>query len=159
MSYRVNTLFGRVMYCLVITGNKARPTLKGPNDFDARGIGGQAVSIVSNARDSSAEFCMDAKIISFGERAARAFPDLPMLGIDILKDAVTGKLMVTEVNALGHNWNFTPEFLATFRVDIARQFDGLRKAAYVLAEETQRRAGLLATASGIGEFRMGLGPR
>src|SRR5204862_2602822 len=87
------------------------------------------------------------------------FPDLPMLGVDILKDAVTGKLMVTEVNALGHNWNFTPEFLATFRVDIARQFDGLRKAAYVLAEETQRRAGLLATASGIGEFRMGLAPR
>ena len=139
VSYRVNTLFGRVMFCLVITGNKARPTLKGPDDFDARGDG-QSVSIVSNARDSSAEFCMDAKIISFGERAARAFPDLPMLGVDILKDAVTGKLMVTEMNALGHNWNFNPEFVATIRVDVARQFDGLRKAAYVLAEETQRRA-------------------
>lgn len=151
VSYRVNALFGRVMYCLVITGNKARPTLTGPDDFDARGIGGQSVSIVSNARDSSAEFCMDAKIISFGERAGRAFPDLPMLGIDILKDAVTGKLMVTEVNALGHNWNFTPEFFATIRVDVARQFDGLRKAAYVLAEETQRRAGLPATAAGIGD--------
>ena len=141
VSYRVNTLFGRVLYCLTITGNQARPTLKGPDDFDARGIGGQMVSIVSNARDSYAELCMDAEIINFGERAARAFPHMPMLGVDILKDVRTGKLVVTEVNSLGHNWNFNPEFRAAFRVDVAQQFDGLRKAAYILAEETQLRAG------------------
>jgi amino acid adenylation domain-containing protein len=140
VSYRVNTLFGRVLYAMVITGNKARPTLKGPEDFDARGAGDQSVSIVSNARDSTAELCMDHDVIRFGERAARAFPDLPMLGVDVLRDAQTGALMVTEVNALGHNWNFTPEFEATFRLDITRQFDGLRKAAYILAEEAQLRA-------------------
>jgi hypothetical protein len=56
--------------------------------------------------------------------------------------------VVVEVNALGHNWNFGREFVETFRVDIAQQFDGLRKAAYVLAEETQRRAGPGAAASG-----------
>lgn len=153
VSYRVNTLFGHVMYCLVIKGNNTRSALKGPDDFNARGVGGQAVSIVSNARDSSAEICMDAEIICFGEHAARAFPDMPMLGVDVLKNAVTGQLVVTEVNSLGHNWNFSPEFVATFRVDIARQFDGLRKAAYVLAEETQRRAGLLATAAESSELR------
>jgi hypothetical protein len=140
VSYRVNTLFGRVLYAMVITGNKARPTLKGPEDFNARGAGDLTVSIVSNARDSTAELCMDADVIRFGERAARAFPDLPMLGVDVLRDAQTGPLVVTEVNALGHNWNFTPEFAATFRLDITRQFDGLRKAAYILAEETQLRA-------------------
>jgi aryl carrier-like protein len=142
ISYRVNTLFGRVLYCLTITGNQARSTLTGPDDFGARGIGGQMVSIVSNARDSHAELCMDAEIINFGERAARAFPDMPMLGVDILKDARTGKLVVTEVNSLGHNWNFNPDFRAAFGVDVAQQFDGLRKAAYILAEETQRRASL-----------------
>ena len=141
VSYRVNTLFGRVLYALVITANRARAALLGPEDFAARGGGRQSVSIVSNARDSSAAYCMDAQIIRLGERAARAFPDLPMLGVDILRNALTGELVVTEVNSLGHNWNFGPAFVATYGVDIARQFDGLRKAAYVLAEETQRRAG------------------
>jgi hypothetical protein len=142
VSYRVNTLFGRVMYSMVITGNTARPPLRGPSDFEAGGPGGRSVSIVSNARDSSAAFCGDAQIIRLGERAARAFPDLPMLGVDILKDAGSGALRVTEVNALGHNWNFTAEFVEAFRLDIEQQFDGLRKAAYVLAEETQRQAGV-----------------
>jgi hypothetical protein len=47
------------------------------------------------------------------------------------------------VNSLGYNWNFGPEFAADFRLDIERQFDGLRKAASILAEETWLRAGLL----------------
>jgi len=141
VSYRVNTLFGRVLYCLRISGNTNRPTLRGPNDFDSRGIG-NSVSIVSNVRDSMVEYCDDVEIIRFGERAARAFSDLPMLGVDVLKEADTGRLFVTEVNALGHNWNFSKEFRDIFGVDPANQFDGLRKAAYVLAEQTQRLANL-----------------
>jgi len=88
------------------------------------------------------EYCDDVEIIRFGERAARAFSDLPMLGVDVLKEADTGRLFVTEVNALGHNWNFSKEFRDICGVDPANQFDGLRKAAYVLAEQTQRLANL-----------------
>ena len=83
-----------------------------------------------------------ADLIRFGERAARVFPDLPLLGVDILKQAGTGQLLVTEVNALGHNWNFSRQFVETFKVTVAAQFDGLRKAAYVLAEQTQKLANL-----------------
>ena len=50
VSYRVNTLFGRVMYAMMIRGNPARPALRGPADFDARGRGA-SVLIVSNTRD------------------------------------------------------------------------------------------------------------
>ena len=147
VSYRVNTLFGRVLYCLRITGNSSRPILRGPNDFDSRGSG-NAASIVSNVRDSKAEFCADVDIIQFGERAARAFPDLPMLGVDILKEVGTGRLFASEVNALGHNWNFTKEFSDSFGVDVSAQFDGLRKAAYILAEQTQQLANLDRNADG-----------
>ena len=52
ISYRVNTLFGRVLYCIRITANPNRPALRGPNDFDFRGSG-NSVSIVSNVRDST----------------------------------------------------------------------------------------------------------
>lgn len=141
VSYRVNTLFGRVLYCLQITANKSRSVLRGPEDFDSRGSG-NSVSIVSNARDSIAEYCGDRKIIELGERAARAFPDLPMLGVDILEEAGSGRLFVTEVNALGHNWNFGKKFREVFGLDVAQQFNGLRKAAYILAEQTQRLAAL-----------------
>ena len=77
------------------------------------------------------------------QRAAAAFPDVPLLGVDILKDAMTDRLLVSEVNSLGHNWNFGPDFAAAFRLDIERQFDGLRKAASILAEQTRLRAGVL----------------
>jgi len=147
VSYRVNTLFGRVLYCMRITGNASRPALRGPNDFDSRGSG-NSVSIVSNVRDSMAEHCDDVEIICFGECAARAFPDLPMLGVDVLKEVSTGRLFVTEVNALGNNWNFSREFRENFGIDIAEQFDGLRKAAYLLAEQTQRLANLDQNTSG-----------
>jgi len=141
VSYRINTLFGRVLYAMRITGNCDRPALRGPADFDARGSG-NSVSIVANARDSQAELCDDAEIIQLGERATQAFPDLPMLGVDILKEAGTGRLFVTEVNALGYNWNFTREFREDFRLDVESQFDGVRKAAYLLAEQTQKLATL-----------------
>ncbi len=141
VSFRVNTLFGRVLYCMRIAGNVNRPALHGPNDFDSRGSG-NAVSIVSNVRDSTAEYCNDVEILKFGERAASAFPNLPMLGIDVLKESSTGRLFVTEVNALGHNWNFSKEFRDNFGIDVASQFDGLRKAAYLLAEQTQKLANL-----------------
>jgi amino acid adenylation domain-containing protein len=143
VSYRVNTLFGRVLYCMRITGNASRPALRGPNDFNSRGSSGNSPSIVANVRDSKADYCEEVDIIRLGERAARAFPDLPLLGVDVLKEASTGRLFVTEVNALGHNWNFSRAFTDNFGLDVAAQFDGLRKAAYVLAEETQNLANLV----------------
>ena len=63
-----------------------------------------------------------------------------MLGVDVLKEVSSGKLYVTEVNALGHNWNFARGFRDTLGLDVAEQFNGLRKAAYILAEETQKLA-------------------
>jgi len=147
VSFRVNTLFGRVLYCMRNTGNADRPALRGPNDFDARGPG-NSVSIVSNVRDSTAEFCNDAEIIRFGERAASAFPDLPILGIDVLQEADSGRLFVIEVNSLGHNWNFSKKFRENFGIDVTCQFNGLRKAAYLLAEKTQELANLDHSAGG-----------
>jgi len=49
--------------------------------------------------------------------------------------------VVTEVNSIGHNWNFGPEFAAAMRVDVERQFDGVRRAALILAQETHLRVG------------------
>jgi hypothetical protein len=141
ISFRVNTLFGKALFALRLTGRTDRPRLRGPSDFGSI-ESGRSVSIVANARDSNAEFCYDPEIIRLGERAHRAFPDLPMLGVDVLKDAETGELSVVEVNAIGYNWNFSKEFQTEFGIDFETQFDGVRKAAHLLAEQTQKSATL-----------------
>jgi hypothetical protein len=48
---------------------------------------------------------------------------------------------VTEVNSIGHNWNFGPEFAGAFHIDIERQFGGVRRAASILVQETHLRVG------------------
>ncbi len=136
VSFRVNVLFGRVLYAVKLQARTDRPALQGPTDFRSP-VRQQGVSIVSNARDSRMELCFDEGIIRLGERAHQAFPDIPLLGVDILREEPSGKLYVVEVNALGYNWNFTPRERREWQVDIESQFDGVRKAAYVLAENTQ----------------------
>lgn len=139
VSYRVNTLFGRALFAIRLTGRTDRPPLHERFGFGSL-ESGTSVSIVANARDSRVDFCDNAEIIRLGERAHSAFPEIPLLGVDILQDADTGRLFVIEVNALGYNWNLTHSFREEFRLDIDAQFDGVRKAAYVLAEQTQRLA-------------------
>ena len=60
VSYRVNTLFGRVLYCVRITGNYKPTRSARPQRFRLPRIMGNSLSIVSNVRDSSAEYCDDA---------------------------------------------------------------------------------------------------
>jgi hypothetical protein len=135
-SYRVNVLFGCVLYALKLQARTDRPPLQGPADFRSFSRQ-QGVSIVSNARDSRMELCFDHSIIRLGERAHEAFPDIPLLGVDILKEEASGKLYVIEVNSLGYNWNFTSRERSEWAVNVESQFDGVRKAGYVLAENTQ----------------------
>ena len=71
------------------------------------------------------------------ERAHAAFPDIPLLGFDIIREVPSGKLYVLEANAIGYVWNFHSRQAANYGFSFEEQFDGARKAAYVLAEKTQ----------------------
>ena len=136
VSYRVNTLFGHALYAIELRARTDRPPLRGPEDFRSPDRQ-EGVSIVSNARDSEMRLCFDDAVIGLAERAYAAFPDIPLLGVDILREMPSGRLYVVEVNALGFNWNFTERERAEWPVDVESQFDGVRKAARVLAERTR----------------------
>jgi len=79
----------------------------------------------------------DPEVVALAERAHAAFPRVPLLGLDIVRDADTGALFVIEANSLGLTWHFsTPKglgFQKQFGFDLNAQFDGRRKAARVLA--------------------------
>jgi glutathione synthase/RimK-type ligase-like ATP-grasp enzyme len=87
------------------------------------------------------EFCYDADILALAERTARAFPEIPLLGIDILRDAESGALHVIEVNSSGQCWGFSSGLGNSMQGRLGQryesQFDAFARAARVLIEQTR----------------------
>jgi hypothetical protein len=90
--------------------------------------------------DSRLEFTYDPEVLRLAERAHACFPDVPLLGVDIVREVASGRLYVLEVNAIGYNWNFRGSGHRSWDFPLEEQFDGLRKAAWLLAEQTQLKA-------------------
>jgi len=140
VSYRVTSLFGEVLFSLRSEASHDRVPLEG------RELVGQAggISIVATARTSTYTLNYDEEVLALGRRVAMAFPDIPLLGIDIVRDHDTGRLYVLETNPSGWVWNFSSEAGRGIQqdngIDIDGQFGGLSIAAQTLARETDRRA-------------------
>jgi hypothetical protein len=137
VSYRVNTFFGKVLYSV---------SYENPSESMKPGSSGRTKarlewgSIVASTRGSKISLNFDTEIIGLGEAAAKAFPDMPLLGFDIIREVPSGKLYVLEANAIGYVWNFSSASIAEYGCFLEGQFDGVRKAAYILAEQTQQHA-------------------
>ena len=140
VSYRVTTLFGQVLWALKVEASRTRAAMSGPEAFGTQG----GLTVVSNSKGCVMSPTFDEEVIAFGEAAHRAFPNIPLLGIDIVRRATDGKLFVIEVNASGWVWHFgSPLGLRAqkeFGFRFEEQFDGIRKAARVLAAEARRQA-------------------
>jgi hypothetical protein len=136
-SHRVVTLFGSVLWADRTEASHDRPPLRDRAAFDGQ-------SVVSSGRGCTFTLDGDPEVVSLGERAHAAFPRVPLLGVDIVRDADTGELYVIEANSLGYTWHFsTPKGLAfqkQFGFDLNAQFDGRRKAARVLARACSEHA-------------------
>lgn len=139
VSFRVTTLFGRVLYAVRVESGALDHPLPSPRQLLA-GQRPQGMTIVSNAVGSTLAFSNDLDIIELAELAHSAFPEIPLLGVDIIRDVATSQLYVLEVNAIGYNWNFAGSGHRSWDYPLETQFDGLRKAAWLLAEQTQLRA-------------------
>jgi hypothetical protein len=139
-SYRVVTLFGEVLLCYrQISRTRGHPL---QSRWNFRNQGG--ISIVSNTKDMKIELVKDPSVIALAERAHRqAFPDLPVLSFDIIRDVESGSLFVLECHA-GGSWFFSSDMglaiEAANNVDFMSQFDAIEKAAHVIARETPLRA-------------------
>jgi hypothetical protein len=138
-SFRVVTLFGEILLCYRQTSSRGLP-LTGRWDF--RDTGG--INITSNTKDMEAELVNDPAVTALAERSHReAFPDIPVLAFDIVRDHETGSLYVLECHAVG-TWMFSGDaglaIEAANKLDFKRQFDAIDKAAAILARETRSRA-------------------
>jgi hypothetical protein len=86
----------------------------------------------------------DADVLALAPQIAAAFPEVAVLGIDLVRQAATGRLYVLETNPNGYTWHLSSNLGKSVqqRVGIDRyaQFDALSVAADVLIERTRAEA-------------------
>lgn len=120
---RVSTFFGRVLYANCATARTLRP--------DLRQIGtdlcGTAIS--SLVMESDWRWHADEDTLQLAQKVHAAFPDIPLLGTDILREADTGKLYVLECNPGGNTWHFSSPTGRKWQFRIGRSLGASRGMA------------------------------
>jgi hypothetical protein len=136
----VTTLFGKVLWATTMEASHSRNPLESADAFDKT----PGVNVVASSKGCTGRLLFDDEIIRFGEAAHVAFPNIPLCGWDIVRRHDDGKLFIVEANASGWVWHFTSpmgmRLQREFGFNLESQFDGLRKAARILAEVTRTRA-------------------
>jgi hypothetical protein len=140
--YRVLTLFGATLLAFKTAASWERPPLDSPDDV--------LENIVVKARRLEGalvrEITRDPDILGLAARVAQALPEIPLQGIDIVKEAATGKLYVLEANPGGNTWIFSKGAMSerltkALGVEhLSDPFDAFATAAKVLIERTRREA-------------------
>jgi glutathione synthase/RimK-type ligase-like ATP-grasp enzyme len=131
--YRVLTAFGIPLY---MASRRAMPAADG----DARSPHDPRWRLVTNSSDD-VTMVRDDAILAFASAAATAIPEVPVLGMDIVREAETGRLFVLESNPFGQTWHLSSDTHARLRartglaLDYHSQFGALR----LVADELIRR--------------------
>jgi hypothetical protein len=61
---------------------------------------------------------VDPEALAFGARVAAAFPEIPLIGCDVVRERGTGKLYVLELNAGGNTWHFSSHIYTKARAEM-----------------------------------------
>lgn len=151
--FRVSVFLGEILYIWHTGIHEKRAPFFATDDVLERSI----VDIKGGTMFRS--LVLDDELSSLALRTADAFPDKPLLAIDIVRDYNTGKLWVLEVNAGGNSWHFSSEYGKQLRTDfglqmganaasadergrqlLIEQFGAFDIAARVLTKKTQQLA-------------------
>ena len=140
-SLRVLTLFGEPLLAMIYRAHEKRPPLDAPEEVL---LGGPFASN-ADPHFSCLLVELEEEVLAIARRAARALPRIPLLGLDIVREARTGRLYVLEANPGGNTWHFSSKLAEEGRKEISReqrigQMDAWGVAARVLAERTRAEA-------------------
>jgi len=142
-TFRVLTLFGQALYSEYIYG-----TGEGI-DYGASDAVIEASPIaIQNIEGRSRAFRYDADVIAMARAAHEAIPEVPLKGVDVLRDHRTGLLYCIEVNPNCNAWIFSSKIGEAQRLSQGPDYTQARKdqldafgtAAHVLADVTRREA-------------------
>jgi glutathione synthase/RimK-type ligase-like ATP-grasp enzyme len=96
--YRAVVFLGEVLYLCKISGTVKKVDGIIPIDFNNKN---------SPPEIDTHEWDHNQLVYDFAKIISNAFPDSPLLGVDIIEDTNTGKLYAIEVNAGGNVWHFS----------------------------------------------------
>ncbi len=139
-AYRVNTLLGEALYCM-------HTELLAPRAaFDELGDGIESRTLATNAATKvprRRRMADDADVLALARACRAAYPDVPVMGVDILRDVRDGSLHVLELNTASDTWHISSTSFDGDRTGdityelMAGQFGAWDVAARVLIEATR----------------------
>jgi hypothetical protein len=139
--YRVCVFLGSVLY-----STRSELNLPYPNN-DAPLNQLLATTVASNLQPQrKIELHINDDVIKLALFVADSLRDIPLLGVDIIRDASTGEYYVIETNSGGNTWHFSSEIGSGMRVDIGGksrlvgQYNSWDRAAEALVRKTQELA-------------------
>ena len=106
--YRVLTLFGESLYCRKAFTPEPRPPLDASDEVLLK------ARIATNVESSTRRqhhAASDTDVLDLARRAYAAMPAIPLQGVDIIREAATGRLFVLEINAGGNTWHFSSSYI------------------------------------------------
>lgn len=141
VSYRALTFFGQVLYLQKSTNTACGNLLTNPTLL--RGIGGH--NPVATSALGTAALVVDEEIMAYAQHIAlTAFPEIPVLGQDIVRDLETGALYCLEVNPYGSTWHFSSKqgisVQESYQFSYEKQFDAFNLVADILIQKTRELA-------------------
>ena len=131
--YRVLTLFGEPLYAMVSVLKQRRPDLNAPLEDIL------SASIATNGAPRDRIMTNDREILNFSRRMSQALADVPLQGLDIIREHKTGRLFALESNPGGNTWHFSSKLGVNYlremgegREILLNQFGALEVAARAL---------------------------
>jgi glutathione synthase/RimK-type ligase-like ATP-grasp enzyme len=125
ISHRVGVLFGRAIYRWQVIAREV-PGRELPADGDFRAHSG--MTVVSTGKGCVFTDPLDPEIIALAERAAAAFPEIPLLGVDIVRRQPDGALFILELNSSGFCFHLSSDLgrkiQASMKLDFMAQYGG-----------------------------------
>lgn len=137
--YRVLCLFGTPLYVMRLELKRALPPVTASySDIVSS-------NIATNAGVPTTRLLVEEpEIAAFARQVSFALPDVPLQGVDVLRENKTGKLYALESNPGGNTWHFSSAFGALLRDEVGdgrakllAQHDALPLAATTLIEATR----------------------
>lgn len=137
--YRVLTLFGQPLLGRYDVSTIPFPPFDAPDEELERAV------IVSSFPNRTATLVDDEEVFALARRTYGALPEIPLQGVDVLREEGTGRLHVLEINPGGNTWIFSNQWSANLKRsvgldDLSVPFDSWRKAAEVLIARTRAEA-------------------
>ena len=143
--YRVLSLFEAPLYWARVFFPDERPDLSADDSIiEATIINPNDLSVWDKfAMSEMWEAQVDPSVVDFSSRIHAAFPNIPILGCDILKEEKTGRLYAIEINAGGNVWHFSSKIGRKWRDELGGRkamiasYDPWLRAADALIKKTR----------------------